>query len=273
MSDFKLKAGINKCTNSEYHGDKTWLSSSQLKLILKSRAKFHDEVILGNRISSTSTAFDEGSYVHSLILEPEMIKEEYAFFEGWRKQGKDWTAFKAEYGDSGRILLSKPQAKRCESYHNAFTKREEAVKLISNGKPEESICAEINGMKLKMRSDWINVEDGYIADVKTSAFPVDSESFKMTMDKYDYQLSGALYSMIAEEYYGKPFDFYYVAISKSDIVCEVFKTSDDTMTEGRHKVLKAIKTYKECIESGDWTDPRAFDAEETSNTDYEVLEV
>lgn len=268
----KLIKGINEVTNSEYHGDKTWLSSSQLKLILKSKEQFYKEVFKGERTSLTGGFFDEGSYTHSLILEPETIPDEYVIWDGWRKQGKEWESFKAEHEDSGKILLSKPQSKRCEGYLRAFKNRPEAVNLVSKGKAEHSICTELLGVQVKKRSDWINVEEGYIADVKTSAFPVDLESFRMTIDKYQYDLSAALYCMIAEEHYGKPFDFYFICISKGELVCEVFKTSEATMEAGKYKVIKALQTYKECISSGDWTDKKIASKSEVE-TDYEILEI
>ncbi len=268
----KLKLGLNSVTNSEYHGDKTYLSSSNLKTLLKDREKFKDEVLLGNKEPLTGNFLDEGSYVHSLILEPHTIPDEYAISSSFHKRGGDWKSFFNANQNSGKILLSKAQDKRCHTYLSAFERNILAVDLVKEGEPEQSICVEIDGMKLKMRADWINVEKGYIADVKTSKDSVEVDSFKMTMKHYDYQLSGALYTMIAEKHYGKPFDFYYLAISKSDLECQVFKTSDETMQRGRHQVMEAIKTFKDCSEKNDWTNPPKF-GKLLSIGSEEVLEV
>jgi len=73
----KLKTGINECTNEQYHSDKRFLSSSNLKLILKDVPRFKNEVIDGNRQNVSKPAFDEGSYAHTLILEPHMVQKEY----------------------------------------------------------------------------------------------------------------------------------------------------------------------------------------------------
>jgi exodeoxyribonuclease VIII len=255
----KLKEGVNHVTNSEYHGDKNWLSSSNLKVLLKDRQQFHEEFILGNKRLTTGTFLDEGSYVHSLILEPHMVAEEYAISQSFHRRGPEWTSFVEQNESTGKILLSKAQDKRCRTYLQAFERNPLAVDLVKEGKAEYSICANIDGVNLKMRADWINVEEGYIADVKTSQFSVERDSFKMTMDKYKYPLSGALYAMIAEKHFGKPFDFYYIAISKSDLECRVFKTSEDTMSRGMFEVKKALSIYKECMETGNWDSPDLSD--------------
>ena len=88
MTKFKLKEGINHCTNEEYHGDKSYLSSSNLKLLIKDLPRFKKEVLDGQRENKQVNAFDEGNYAHSLILEPNTIDDEYAFFPGFKKLGK-----------------------------------------------------------------------------------------------------------------------------------------------------------------------------------------
>jgi hypothetical protein len=270
---FKLKRGVNICTNSEYHGDKTWLSSSQLKLLLDSKEEFYKQVFEGQGKKMEGPHLDEGSYTHSLILEPHTIPDEYALWDGWRKQGAEWKEFKKLHEGSGKILLSKPQAKRCESFFKAYMDNPAAVELVDKGEAEHSICAELMEVQVKKRSDWINIEDGYIADVKTSAHPVDIDSFKQTISKYKYDLSASLYCMIAEEFYGKPFDFYFICISKSELDCQVFKVSRESMDRGKLAVIKALKSYKKCMDTGIWVDDKKGLKKEKKGCDYEILEV
>lgn len=267
MSEFKLKEGINKCTNSEYHGDKSYLSSSSLKTLLKSPAQFYEEQVLGNKKPLEGAFLDEGTLTHSLILEPETVEAEFAFFEGMRKQGKEWEEFKAENGN--KMIMSKPQKVRCEAYVEAYRQRKEAVALIKNGEAEHTICAELLGMPIKTRSDYINVEQGYIVDVKTTSFPSDKESFQLTIKEYQYDLSAALYLAVAEKYYEKSFDFYFVVLGKKDLKCEVFKLSKRSRHEGMAKIAKAARIYKQCLTSGKWESK----IEKVIKTDYVVLEV
>jgi len=136
----------------------------------------------------------------------------------------------------------------------AFKKNDAARNLISNGFAEQTICGQLNGVPIKVRFDWINVEAGYIADIKTTGYPSDRDSFKLTIDGLMYNLSAAFYCAMAEQYYGKKFDFYFVVLSKKDRTCDVFKTSEETMQTGMNFVNKALIKYKKAKETNCWTE-------------------
>lgn len=246
-----LQLGLNDCSNADYHADNKFLSSSNLKLLLKDPQQFYKEKILGEReVKKASASFEEGSLTHSLILEPHLVQEEYALYPGLRKQGADFEAFAASAGS--KTIISRTQKIRCDAYRDAFKKNPIAVNLIKGGVSEQTICAEFNGVPIKVRCDYINVEAGYIADVKTSAFPVDVDSAKLTVQKWDYGLSAALYTAIASLHYGKPFDFYFIFIGKSEVVCEVYKASAATLDKGMFDIIKSLKIYKQCLKTGEW---------------------
>lgn len=267
---FRLKEGINNCTNEEYHGDKSYLSSSNLKLLLKDLPKFKKEFIDGIKERKQVNAFDEGNYAHSLILEPEAIEAEYGFFPGFRKAGKDWETFKTS--NAGKILLSKPQKHRVEQWVEAYKKRPEAVNLIQGGYPEHSVAGKLAGVPIKVRADYINPELGYIADVKTTSYSPDVETFKYVVENLKYDLSAALYCKMFEQYYGKKFDFYFIVLGKKDVACEVYKASEETLRTGELQVMESLKIYKNCLETGDWTCQKPKNTVELDG-DYEILEV
>lgn len=247
----KLQLGLNKIGNTEYHADNEYLSSSNLKMLLKDPSQFHKEKILGQKEEKKeSSSFVEGSLTHSLILEPHLVQSEYAFFEGMRKQGKDFEDFVA--ANPGKPIISKAQQIRCKEYKKAYDKNRIAVGLVQGGEAEQTICQELSGVPIKVRCDYINVSAGYIADVKTSSMPVDVDSVRMTINQWGYGLSAALYAQVASQYYSKPFDFYFLFISKSELVCSVYKASEATINRGLAEVAKAISVYKNCKSSGVW---------------------
>ena len=268
----ELKYGLNKCTNAEYHGDDKFMSSSSLKLLLTDIEKFHKEKILKERQPERGpvAAFDEGSLTHTLILEPHMVEKEYAFFDGMRKQGAAWEAFKEEHAGKGLTLMSMPQLKRCEYYVESYKKNKAATELIKGGESEHTICHKYADLDLKVRCDYINVDKGYIVDIKTSGYPVDKESFAMTVGQYKYELSAAMYSKIAQIEYGKPFEFYFVCIAKKEPDCQVFRLGEATRHRGELGMAEAIRIYKECMETGNWK--RKEKSYEHSD-DYEILDI
>ena len=274
MADFKLKIGINNCTNEEYHGDKSFLSSSSYKLLTKDPSMFEEQFIKGNRPDvkpSTQNIFDEGTLAHSLILEPDTVEDEFEFFDGFRKAGKLWEEFKSEHGDSGKILMSKAQKMKVERWVESCKKREQVLKLIQGGFPEHTVAGDFMGIPTKVRADYINVEKGYIVDVKTTAYGSDRDSFISTIADFSYDLSAALYCNLFAQYYNKSFDFYFYVLGKRDASCEIYRASGDTIDRGMNKLRLAASLYKRCQKSGVWKSPDIKKI--LDNEDYEILEV
>lgn len=251
----ELVDGLNECSNAEYHADRKYLSSSVLKTVLESLDKYHNDYILGNKTeysTATQSNFDVGSLIHSMILEPETVASGYNYYKGFRKAGAEYDSFLATCSNKALPIISVNQLKQASELLEAFNKLGAAKNLIRNGAAEQTICGNIAGVPIKTRFDWINAEEGYIADVKSTGYSSDKESFTSTIESFKYDLSGALYTMMAESYYGKPFDFYYIVVSKKDKTCDVYKTSKKRMLDGRKKVIQACEKYLRAKETNVW---------------------
>jgi exodeoxyribonuclease VIII len=273
VSNYK---GIVKISNELYHAEKKHISSSNLKSLLKDPGIFYKEKILGDRkehSNATQGIFDDGTLAHTLILEPEEFHNEFRVFPGFRKQGKDWEVFKNDPANNGYVLVSKSQKAKVEAWVESYRRLPTAVNLIKGGFSEHTLFGELMGVPIKVRADYINIDNGYIADVKTTSGTTDVDGFKYTVESFEYDLSAALYSMMFKQHYGKDFEFYFVVLGKRDKSCEVFKLSEASRVAGELKVLKALKTYKECKESGIWslTGNKVNDIVEDES--YEILEV
>lgn len=235
-------------SNIDYQANRTHLSSSMLKLLLKNPAEFQKQWF-GNLEQQSKDVFDEGSFVHSLILEPDCISQ-YAIFSGLRKYGKLYDEFKSLH--PGKIILSAAQVIRCEKLVVACKSSASAVKLLSGGVAESAITSNILDIPVKMRADYI-VPGKYIVDVKTTSMPTDVECFKQTVKDYGYDLSASLYCQIAYDAFGALHDFFFIVLSKSDGGCAIYKMSSETLSIGNSLVTKAIVMYKKCLTSGVWS--------------------
>lgn len=206
--------------------------------------------------------------MHSLILEPETMNK-YVVFNGLRRAGTAWENFKAE--NANRTIITIPQVQRSEALAKAYAARKEAVAILTGGVSEHTMLSEVNGVPIKTRADYINIELGYIADVKTTAYPSDVDSFKEVIGQYSYDLSAALYCQAAQNVYKKPFDFYFIVLSKSELTCDIYKASAETLNKGMAQVLQATSLYKKCLASGVWQleQPKA----DFNTNAYEILEV
>jgi len=238
-----------------YHSDISILSSSMLKCILKSPAEFKRQYIDGERQNGDAAHFIEGTYTHTLLLEPHRVAEDYAFYSGGIKRGFEWQNFWE--ANQNKTILSAPQKMRGEQYASTIQKRPEALNMLQGGFSEHTMFGNIMGVPVKMRADYINIDQGYIVDVKTTAQPADEEVFRQTVKQFGYDLSAALYCDIANQSTGKLFDFYWVVISKQDLVCDIYKASSETLSNGAGKVTHALYLYKKCTETGVWQHKQA----------------
>jgi hypothetical protein len=263
-----LSKGINICSNAAYHADREYLSSSKLKTILESVEKFKTELDNPSP-AATGAHLDLGTYVHSLLLEPELVATEYAVFPGFRRAGKDFEIFKAQ--NSGKNIISLSMQNTGQRLAASTKACPAALDLLKGGQAELSIADEVYGVKCKARFDYINVDRSFLLDVKTSRDSAGKEYFKDTIKQYKYDLSAALYLQIAEQYYGKKFDFYWLVISKSEIETRVYKASERTLKQGHDMVKQALEKYRLCVETGIWLDTVAEKKEKEIQNEIEEI--
>jgi len=266
----KLNLGVNNVSNANYHEDVEFLSSSDYKLLLKDPAVFYQKKYGSTEAQAEQEHFNLGSYVHSLLLEGHITDSEFCVYPGLVKRGKEYDVFKLQNPD--KTILNKGQHESAMRMMRGFKARPEAVQLLKGTLSEHTVCVDFNGIPTKVRADAINVEAGYIVDVKTTAFEADRDNFVTTCQQWDYPLSAALYTTVMEQFYGKPFIFYWLVLSKKDGTCELYKMSQDTRDKGDRNITKAAKIYKQCLATGLWTS-----AEKPvivlNESSYEILEV
>lgn len=252
----------NNPTNAEYHADMSHLSSSALKLLLKDPAAFKLKYIEGKHEHSEKEVFDIGTYVHALCLEPNTIAQNFAFYEGLRKAGNAYKNFAEQ--NSGKIILSAPQKLKSEQFYKAYQKRGDAVSMLQGGFAEHTMTGVLLDVPVKARADYINIDKSYIVDIKTTSYPSHVDIFKQTVEQYGYDLSAALYCSIAKQNYSKDFAFYFVVISKTDLVCEVYKLSEATASKGLTLLNVSLLMYKN----------KAWEGRKQEDTfNFEILEV
>jgi hypothetical protein len=269
----ELIDGINDATNADYHADRKYLSSSVLKTVLKSLEDYKVQYIDGiKKEFANRAALDEGSLAHAMILEPELVEQDFVFYPGFRKGSLEFEEFMASLPPERQKLpvISTPQLHRTKQLVEAYKASATATTIMANVQCEQTICGALHGVPIKVRFDAIDVENGRILDVKTTGYSGDVDAFKQTMKDLKYELSAALYCAMAEQYYNKPFDFYYIVLSKKDMTCNVYKTSDATMHHGHRMVFDACTKYLKAKATNVWTESATSAKIESA---VEILEV
>lgn len=250
-----LKLGYNEISSDDYHADREYVSSSGLKLYLKCPREFYQKYVkqkegteIEDEEGTKSAALIFGSLVHTSILEPHLLQEEYSIYDGASKRGKAYEDFAAAQGT--KTVITSSQMSHADMLKSVFEENKHAVALIKDGDPEKTLCVEMDGIKIKVRADYLQGEK--IIDLKTTANGVTYNEVQRAIIQWDYALSAALYVDAFTQFTGKKHDFYFVFLGKSPMGCEVYKASEALLEHGRKKYKNAITKINQSRASGSW---------------------
>lgn len=248
----------SELTNEKYHAVKTYYSSSQLKEANEDIQTFHKIYVTGEIQKEFSTqaraAMDTGTYYHTAILEPEMLTKECAVWDGIRK-GKAYEEFLVN--NKGKTIITAKDFEKANALISATKNDPQTLKLISKGEPELSAFTELEGVKIRVRTDWIDLERGFLLDLKSMSGNVrDQMNIKKKIDSMDYDLSAALYIDAFNAVFkklkkkGQIKDFYWSFASKDQVSCQVYRATEEMIRVGRAKYKKALREIAEAEAKG-----------------------
>jgi hypothetical protein len=255
-------------SNTEYHQDKEWLSSSQLKVALISAKAFKHTVIDGKGKKKASDSKDFGSVVHKLTLEPHDFHNEYEVADlsglDFRKPGdrKKLEDMRLLAGD--KTLIDKETYDDAYEAHQSLLSHPDIKRDLSlPGKSELSLYVvmdhmlpggEIVPVKIRVRFDRIVPGVG-IYDIKTDKNP-SKEAFKKTVSAdwgCHYDLSAYMYQLAWKQYSGELLPFKWHAVrneSPWEPACYIM--SEETRNKGKAKFERALNTIIMAERAGVW---------------------
>lgn len=230
-------------------------NQSSLKKILDSPA--HYQAALKLKMIPTP-AMEMGTALHCLTLDGQA-----AFSNGYikkpdgirlnTKEGKEW-----KEGVGRKKVLS---AGGKDDPWGAVHGMDASLRRLAWFDPEQkdyiknnevSIYWDWSGVKCKARLDRVMIEEGLVLDLKTTD-SVDPEQFTKKVVNLGYDFQAAYYAKAAEQAYGKPFRFIFVAVErKAPFTVDLFEVTPDMMEEGMRKCEMAISRFAECTASGEW---------------------
>ena len=238
--DYRREAGLNQ---------------SSLKKILDSPA--HYQVALKHRFLPTP-AMEIGTAVHSLVLDGEdAFNASYVKkpdnINLTTKEGKAWKA------DQGRkkILTTGGKDDAWNAIHGMAKSLQRLDWYRNTGdeyikRNEVSIYWDWLGQKCKARLDSILVDEGIVLDLK-STDSIDPTLFTKKVVSLGYDFQAGYYTKAAEEAYGKPFRFIFVAVErKPPYDVDLFEVDQEMMEEGLVKCIAALRTYSTCKSLDMW---------------------
>lgn len=236
-------------SNEEYHADKSAISSTDVKTVAKSTL-FHWK----NMQRRNSTAFDQGSAVHALLLEP----EKQLVLRGPKdRRGNAWKDAYAEAEAAGKVLLPEGEYYEAEAMAQAalFTPAVSILLQDENLVAEASIFAECpeTGLKLKCRPDGFIADAGIVLDIKT-AQDVSPHGFAKAVNQYGYDLQAAFYIYVLQlAGYQDVDSFIFIGIEKSAPYCvQVHELSEMYLASAHNRMMAALRKIQIANETNDF---------------------
>jgi len=248
----------HKLPNSDYHKPefegKRFFSSSQLKTMLQDPEMFHSKYILGiAEEMKQSDALVIGSYYHAGVLEPHLLGEEFAIFDGKVRRGSAWEKFRQE--NVGKDILSQANVAVADKLIEVTLANERVQELLQDGEPEVSFFGELDGLPCKIRFDFFGFK-GYGVDLKSTGKNAKSVyDIQSSMESFNYDMSAAMYMDLynvwaAQNNAKRMTEFYWPFASKTVGNCQVYSATSDLIRVGRLKYKRAIQLIKEHTAAG-----------------------
>lgn len=249
-------------SNKQYHSDKEYISSSGLRMYLKSPLHYKHYVEHGEE---SNPAFVMGSLYHTAILEPEKLKLEYIRTIHRPDQSKGMTAktnkeWRSGLEARGRHVVDEMTWETVQAMKKKLSESDDLVRLIDKGMNEHSYYIDgFEGVKVKTRPD--KVTKHAVIDFKTTD-NASVEGFTRTIFKYGYHIQAALYLDVLKQFESQDRQFVFVVQEKKEpYAYQLFRLDEEVIEYGRWKYLDLIEKHKKCLEEDKWGGYEQFNEE------------
>jgi len=242
----------------EYHAG-PGVSKSDLDLIARSPAHYRAQKAAPRE---ATPAMIIGSAFHTATLEPEKFDLEFAVapegIDRRTKAGKEeWAAFEA--ASAGKTVLKAEDADRVKEMALAVLAHPLAGPLVRGGVAERSLYWEpsvVEGIVSKCRPDYVkSLDEGHyvVVDLKSTE-DARPWAFERSAWNYRYHVQAAYYWDGCTDALGHaPDAFVFIAVEKAPpYAVVVYEASVEMMGAGREEYFRNLRTFKECLDSGEW---------------------
>ena len=202
----------------------------------------------------TSDAFDLGTVAHSLLLEGES-RVELILADNWTtKLAREQ---RTEAREAGLIPLLQKDADRVfamvEAARVQLGAHEAQPALLTDGKPEQSLVWEDNGVLCRARLDWLRDDHAAIDDYKTSQSANPDWFARKGIYDHGYDVKAAFYLRAVKAVTGVDAEFRWIVQEKKPpYALSVVSPGADVLALAAEKVSYAIDLWRGCLENDAW---------------------
>ena len=244
----RIRADIS---NEDYHADRSCVSVSGLKKLLRSPAHFrHSQITVHNE----TPAMFFGTALHTAVLEPERFASDYVIAPPDNKNTKTYKTFVEENAD--KLILSAALKEQIDAMVSVIYAHGSARTLIRAGLKEHTIIwrDEETGIWLKIRPDNLVMDFGraICLDLK-SCEDASPEAFARNCVNYDYDLQAAVYLNGIRSALETDAEFAFLASEKeAPHGCALYGAPEKMLVRGERRFREALQTLKRCRETDRW---------------------
>lgn len=261
----KRTPGIYTIPAAEYHGDTFALSSSMLKTFAADRVEFRRKYVTEYEATEASAAMNLGTFIHSAVLEPETIDEQFAIIPEQYATQKglstkaDAKAWALSAGD--KVLLTADDAARgaaASASIQGLLRETFGTNWRDQFHVEQSIYWEQFGIPMRARLDLVHKTRPLIIDLK-SCSDSSEDAFARQCSSLRYWLQAAHYEAAYQSAYGELPRFLFLAQETAGSYSPaMFELAEPYKLEASRKREAIIEELKACRESSDWRNVRSM---------------
>lgn len=231
---------MENLTQAEYRAIEA-LGSTDIKTLLENPYLFKN----GVKKEPTDNLI-LGSLIHTLILEPKKLDDEYIIMPELNLRTNADKAVKAELEAEAKVtnktLVKAEIYNQAEAVSKSFLNSSLSLFLRGEVKAEASFFGEIDGVKVKARPDLIIPDQKIIIDFKTTSQVGggSADGFAKMAANFAYYIQASLYLEITK--YKK---FYFIVLETAEpYMVGCYKLDSEALEFGKSEIRRAIEIYK-----------------------------
>lgn len=252
--------GIHTLAVDQYQADpchRPSLTASIAKTLARRspRHAWHEHPRLNpNYVRTTDDKFDLGTAVHAYLLEgkaPAIIVEATDWRSAPSREARE--AARA----MGEVALLAGQWAEVQAMTEAIWEqlaRHDAFPgLFIDGKPEQTLVWEDQGVMCRARLDWLRDDVAAIDDLKTTQASAEPRTWQRTMFGVGGDVQARFYQRGLEAVTGERADFRFVVVElRPPYALSVVSLAPAAMELADAKIDYALRTFRRCLETNEW---------------------
>lgn len=243
---------------TDYHGDKAFISSSGVRLALKSQRAFYRGFVLGKSKPETDT-MRFGTAVHLAILEPDQFRKRFVLLKDFGDMRSSTNRAKRDEWKMGHaaetLFLEQDDLDRLQWMIDSLMENSVAVEMLKDGVREATGYARDpkTGLGIRIKPDFLRHDLSVMPDLKTCR-DASYEGFLNAIKRERYDMQLVHYDRGVFGIHGKGCeDLCWIAVQNQEpFECNVWvMTLGMRELAGRH-VDRGMERIAEGIKVGTW---------------------